>query len=28
MRNQNLGTLFYKYMEPFHDSWEILPVEL
>jgi hypothetical protein len=28
MRNQNLGTLFYKYTEPFHDSWEILPVEL
>jgi hypothetical protein len=28
MRNQNSGTLFYKYTEPFHDSWEILPVEL
>jgi hypothetical protein len=28
MRNQNLGTLFYKYMEPFHDSWEILHVDL
>jgi hypothetical protein len=31
MRNQNLGTLFYKYMEVWNlsfDSLEIRPVEL